>query len=106
MKENVGLKDILAYLRGSNKGQKTFYGQLCWLAPVIPFTNAASERSFSVMKRLKTYLRSTMTESRLNHLMISSIYKEMLDGIDTTVAAREEVNTDFGYLGLFNFYYS
>ena len=62
--KQVWLKDILAYLRGSTKGQKT-YSQLCWLARlilVIPSTNAASERSFSVMKQLNTYLRSTMTD--------------------------------------------
>ena len=45
----------------------------------------ASERLFFVMKWIKTYLRSTITESRLNHLMICSVYKKMLDEIDTTV---------------------
>ncbi len=31
------------------------------------------------MKRVKTYLRSTMSQSRLNHLMVLKIYKEKLD---------------------------
>jgi hypothetical protein len=34
----------------------------------IPITTATAERSFSNLKFIKTYLRSTMTESRLNDL--------------------------------------
>ena len=32
------------------------------LTLVMPATNASSERSFSVKKRIKNYLRSTMTQ--------------------------------------------
>ena len=32
---------------------------------VIPATNATSERSFSALRRIKSYLRSTMTQDRL-----------------------------------------
>ena len=32
---------------------------------VIPATNAVSERSFSSLKRIKTYLRSTIANNRL-----------------------------------------
>ena len=35
---------------------------------VMPATNA-SERSFSAMRRVKSYLRSTMKQETLNHLM-------------------------------------
>ncbi len=34
----------------------------------IPVTTATGERSFSSLKFIKNYLRSTMTESRLNGL--------------------------------------
>ena len=56
-----------------------FYKAVCWLALLIlvmPSTNAASERSFSVMRTVKSYLRSSMQQSRLNHLMTLTIYKE------------------------------
>ena len=42
---------------------------------VMPATNATSERSFSAMRRLKSYLRSTMTQERLNHLI--TLYNRM-----------------------------
>ena len=57
----------------------------------MPSTNVASERSFSTMKRLKTYLQSTMGQSRLNHLMVLNVYKEVLDKLDLTTVANEFV---------------
>ena len=33
----------------------------------IPMSNATAEKSFSALKRLKTYLRATMGQKRLNH---------------------------------------
>ena len=52
------------------------------LLMVLPATNAISERSFSSLRRIKTYLRSTMSETRLNSLMTLHIYKEFLDDIE------------------------
>ena len=37
---------------------------------VMPAMNCTAERSFSTLKRIKSDIRSTMTQSRLNHLMI------------------------------------
>ena len=79
------LKMVLSFLHDLSTGQCIFYEQVCNVAHlviVIPATNAASERSFSVMCRIKNYLRSTMTQARLNHLMIFNIYKEFLDEFD------------------------
>ena len=39
----------------------------------VPITVASGERSFSKLKLIKTYLRSTMTEERLSNLAIISI---------------------------------
>ncbi|NKC02343.1 MAG: hypothetical protein GKR90_28105 [Pseudomonadales bacterium] len=71
--------------------QRSFYKQVCWLARlilVLPATNAASERSFSNMKRIKTYSRSTMKQDRLNHLMILNIYKELANELDLAAVAN------------------
>uniref|UniRef100_A0A7N0RHC1 Uncharacterized protein n=1 Tax=Kalanchoe fedtschenkoi TaxID=63787 RepID=A0A7N0RHC1_KALFE len=48
----------------------------------VPVTVASAERSFSKLKLLKTYLRSSMSQERLNDLGILSIEKDMLDNID------------------------
>ncbi|XP_066375233.1 uncharacterized protein [Miscanthus floridulus] len=48
----------------------------------IPVTVASAERSFSKLKLLKTYLRSTMTQERLNDLAIIALEGELLEKID------------------------
>jgi hypothetical protein len=48
----------------------------------IPVTVASAERSFSKLKLLKTYLRSAITQERLNDLAIIALEGEMLEKID------------------------
>ena len=64
---------------------------LAKLMLVIPVTNAQSERIFSAMKRVKTYMRSTTSDNRLNHLMILHVHKERLDGVDPIEVANQFV---------------
>jgi len=45
----------------------------------IPITVASAKRSFSKLKLIKSYLRSTMSQERLSGLAILSIEKEMLE---------------------------
>ena len=90
----TNIHDILKFLQGLSAGQRVFLKQVCFVARLIlvmPATNAASERSFSVMRRLKNYLRSTMSQPQLNHLMVLSIYKELLDDLDLSTTANEFV---------------
>ena len=69
----------------------------------MPATNAVSERSFSSLKRIKTYLRSVITNNRLNHLLIFYIHKLLTDRLDLTKVAEsslkeekeENQNSDF-----------
>ena len=48
----------------------------------IPVTTCTAERSFSSLRRLKTYFRSSMTEERLNNVLILNAYKEDIDQLD------------------------
>lgn len=50
------------------------YKYLC----TIPSTSAASERSFSKVKLIKTRLRSTMMQNRLQSLMLLSCEKDIV----------------------------
>ena len=58
---------------------------------VMPATNVISERSFSVMRHIKSYLRSTMRQQRLNHVMVLNIYKGQPDKLDLIAVANEFV---------------
>ena len=42
----------------------------------MPVSTATAERSFSTMRRVKTYLRSTMTTERMSGLGLLNIYQE------------------------------
>jgi len=48
----------------------------------IPVTVASSKLSFSKLKLLKSYLRSTMTQERLNDLAMIAFESDMLEKID------------------------
>jgi hypothetical protein len=48
----------------------------------VTVTVASAERSFSKLKLLKNYLRSTMSQERLNGLATCCIERNMLDNID------------------------
>ncbi|CAM8884341.1 unnamed protein product [Rhodiola kirilowii] len=49
---------------------------------IVPVTVASAERSFSKLKILKSYLRSTMSQERLNALALISIEHEFLEKLD------------------------
>ena len=67
--------------------------KLIWLIQVNPASYAISERLFSAMRRIKTYLRSTMGQSRLNAVMLLYIHKEKTDQISTVDIANEFVES-------------
>uniref|UniRef100_I1R7Y3 HAT C-terminal dimerisation domain-containing protein n=1 Tax=Oryza glaberrima TaxID=4538 RepID=I1R7Y3_ORYGL len=48
----------------------------------VHVTVASAERSFSKLKLLKNYLRSTKSQERLNGLTMCLIEKDILDTID------------------------
>ena len=72
--------------------------KLITLVLVMPAMNASSECSFSALRRVKTYLRSTMSQSRLNHLMILHVHKECTEKLDLMKVASDFVqNNDHRY---------
>ncbi|XP_067119565.1 zinc finger MYM-type protein 1-like [Centruroides vittatus] len=48
----------------------------------LPISNASGERSFSVLKRVKNYLRNSLNESKLNSLAVLYIKQNALDNIN------------------------
>ena len=70
--------------------------KLAKLIMVMPATNSVSGRTFSLLKLMKTYLRSTMTKGRLNHLMILSAYRNRLDEMDLRKVASIFVQKNDG----------
>ena len=79
------------FFQSLGNARKLLLSEICTLGTlmfVMPATNAVSERSFSALKRVKTYLRSTTGEGSLNHLMLLHVHKELADGIDMVEIAN------------------
>ena len=66
--------------------------QLLRLLLLLPVSSASSERSFSGLRRLKSWLRTTMTQQRLNHIAVPHTHLEELDALDTTTILSEFVS--------------
>ncbi|KAK0141101.1 Structural maintenance of chromosomes protein 6 [Merluccius polli] len=52
--------------------------QVIQISLTIPVSSCTCERTFSVLRRLHTWLRSTMGQDRLHHLAIMSVEREEL----------------------------
>lgn len=58
---------------------------------IMPATNATSERSFSALRQVKTYLRNTMSQQRMNNLMLLHVHKDIVDSLDLKCVANDFV---------------
>jgi len=58
---------------------------------VLPVITTSNDRSFSSLRRLKTYLRSTMGEDRLNGLASLNIHRDI--NLDINQALHEYFST-------------
>ena len=75
-RQDEGVADTLLMSLISSKRTKTWslisevsghvLGQIIL---VMPATNVISEHAFSALRRVKSYLRTTMSNNRINHLM-------------------------------------
>ena len=76
------IEDLLIFL-GIQKLTAQFENitTLLRLALTLPVSSAHSERAFSCLKRVKTHLRSTMTEYRLSNLACISTNREHVSSI-------------------------
>jgi hypothetical protein len=74
--------NLLTKMLPEVRGMFPHVESLVRLLLVNPASSASAERSFSSLRRLKTYLRSTIGQARLNHVAISHIHKTTLDEIE------------------------
>ena len=84
----------IADLLQTVSNSKVFFREVYKLTRIFftfPITTAIAERTFSTLRRLKTFLQSTLTQPNLNHLMLLRAHKERTDCIDLTEIAKEFV---------------
>ncbi|XP_022167439.1 uncharacterized protein LOC111031697, partial [Myzus persicae] len=71
------------------------FTKLCQLVLTIPATTASSERSMSTLKRIKSFLRNTMTNERLTNLSSLAIEKNLLGVMAKDPTFVESIIDDF-----------
>jgi len=80
--------DLASFLKTQPEAVLSLFSdvvKLIRLILTVPETSATSERSFSELRRLKTWTRSTMTQKRLTHLAIAHCHQDKLDSLDISM---------------------
>ena len=86
--------DVKDYVLSLSSNERLIISEVCMLLRLIlvmPSTNAVSERSFSALKRIKTYLQSTMSQDKSNYLLLLHLYKELTYSLDLIAVANDFV---------------
>ena len=92
---DVKLIGVVHHLQKLSHGQRLLLSQVFELAQyglVLPASNATSERAFSTMRRIKIYLRNTMSQNRLNHTMCLRVHRKMLDVLDLKLVLNDFID--------------
>ena len=92
---NSSLSELINSFRALSASKQSILAEafkLINLILVTPATNAISERSFSALQRLKTKMRSTMHNNRLNHLIVLHVYQDEIDKVDICEIVNEFIS--------------
>ena len=90
------LRDVKDYLCSLSPDQRCNLSEVCTFLKLImvsPKTNSVSEGSASALQRVKFYLRSTMSQERLNHLLLLHTHNMRVDALDHDSCVQEFVET-------------
>ena len=97
--EDTVIAGVIEILKSLSAAEKALLSEVVKVARTLlvsPASNAVSERSFSAMHRIKTYLRSTMLQERLNAVMLLHMHQELTDSLDLKSIANEfHVRSDY-----------
>ena len=106
---SVTVTDIKYYIQQLSAYERCLISEVVTVVElilVLPSTNAVSERSFSAMRRLKTYLQSVMVQECLNHLLLLHVHKKRTDNLDPRAVAEEFVRLSEHRLSVFGHFYA
>lgn len=99
------IHDILQYLSSSlSVAEQSLLSEVMTISKLIlvnPASTASGERSFSMARRLKTWLRARMSPSRFNSLALLNTHKDRCDKLDLVVIANAFVTKSSARLSVF-----
>lgn len=86
----LNINNMCAWIRGNNLVE--IFPNLdiaLRIYKTMGVSNCSAERSFSCLKRVKSFLRSSMTERRLNDLAILTIESDLLEKVSSETVIKE-----------------
>ena len=89
---NMDVKNLIDFFQKLERPERLFLSEVIKVVKILldmPATNAISERSFPSLKRVKTYLRSTTSDTRLNNIMTLHVHKDRMDMLNLNDIASE-----------------
>ena len=89
-------KEMASFLIVENASLATTYSDVCTayiMYMPVPVTVATAERSFSKLKRIKNFFRSSMSQERLGGLALLSIENEQDKNLDFRKVIQQFAST-------------
>ncbi|XP_076355680.1 uncharacterized protein LOC143249539 [Tachypleus tridentatus] len=87
-----GARDAYCKMHETNQQMFSEVFLLMKILFVCPVSSCECERSFSALRRLKMWLRSTMSQCRLNHVAVCHTHKDEVDTINIEELMKEFIN--------------
>ena len=78
----IGAAAVLTSLEAVTRSIFSEVEKLVSLILCLPISAASAERSFSSLRRMKTWMRSTMSQRRLTQMAILSVHRDRLQNVD------------------------
>ena len=98
--QKLNLQSIITHMK-TLIPQKSEVTKILKLILLTPATNATSERSFSALRRLKTWLRTMTSQQRINWCMILNVHKDRTDKLSITEIADEFITRNQSSIDIF-----
>ena len=89
------LRDLVNIMRDQQPQTRRLFSEIstCMkLLLVLPASSATAERTFSNLRRLKTWLRSTISQKSLNQLSVLSVHRDLAKNISELAIAKKFIN--------------
>ena len=101
--EPITVSTVIGCLQnlGQHKSMFCEVIKLLKLFLILPVTSATAERSFNGLRRLKTFLRTRMTQELLNSLALLHVHKHITYSLDIMKEAKEFVSRSDNRLAFF-----
>ena len=103
--EDISLSAVIEYVQKCSAQVLGLMSQVAILIKLIlimPTSNASSERAFSSIWRIKSYLRSTMLQQRLLiHLMLLHVHNDHTDGLELVDIANKFITSSVHHQHVF-----